>query len=136
MTMLARRRAWRSLAIVPCGAGISTLAIASAFAHLAWEHQRRPSRVVDATCVTLSELDARLADASTRDFADQLTFVALGPLAECPIGLAIARAADAALLCVVLGETIIADAERLIAEIGVEHFVGSTLVRPKTSGAT
>lgn len=130
-----RRRSWRCLAIVPCGRRISTLSIASAFAHLAWHHQRRPSRVVDGTNVKLADLESRLADASMHDFDDELTFLALGQVTENPNGLALARAADAALLCITLGESLVADAEHLIDEIGPERFVGTTLVHPMSTEA-
>jgi hypothetical protein len=57
--------------------------------------------------------------------------IALGPVLERPASLALAQAADAAILCLVLGDGSIAEATRTIEEIGRERFLGSVILRAR-----
>ncbi len=56
--------------------------------------------------------------------------MALEPVVSSPLGIAIASAADAALLCVTLGETPLASAKRTIELVGRERFIGCVVRCP------
>ncbi len=56
--------------------------------------------------------------------------VALEPVVSNPLGIAITLAADAALLCVTLGETPLASAKRTVELVGRERFIGCVVRRP------
>lgn len=61
--------------------------------------------------------------------AEQATIVAIDAVAENPLILPVAFAADAVLLCVELGRTRIADARHTVELIGRERIIGAVLLR-------
>ena len=123
--LATQRRPWRSLAVIPAGPGAFTLGVARALADVGSRHLGLPVRVTDATGVTLSRLEASLSELRARR-----GIVALGPVLERPASLALARAADAVVLCLVLGESAISGAQQTIDEVGRERFLGSVLLKP------
>lgn len=123
--LATQRRPWRSLAVIPAGPGAFTPRVAGALAEVGSRHLGVPVRVTDATGLTLSRLEAFLVDLRARR-----GIIALGPVLESPASLALARAADAVVLCLVLGESAISAAEQTIEEVGRERFLGSVLLRP------
>ena len=56
--------------------------------------------------------------------------VALDPVATNPLGIAVASAVDAVLLCISLGETTIGAAKQTVELIGRERFIGCVVIRP------
>lgn len=60
--------------------------------------------------------------------AGDLVFVALRSMGENPATIPVARAADALLLCVVLGKSKAKAAQKTIDAIGRARFIGSILV--------
>lgn len=56
--------------------------------------------------------------------------VALEPVVSNPLGIAVTLAADAALLCITLGETSLASAKRTVELVGRERFIGCVVRRP------
>src|SRR5260370_7451413 len=67
-------------------------------------------------------------DRTDRPAATAQVIVALEPVVSNPLGIAVAMAADAALLCVTLGEAPLASAKRTIEMIGRERFIGVVVV--------
>lgn len=128
---LQQKRKWNSLAVVPVGTQVSTTLVAASLAELAWQHRKRSTSVVDATEVTLPELEARLADMKAAVWTGDLAIVALSPFAGSPGSIALAHAADAVLLCLALGDSGIADAEAVVDELGDEKVIGAVLVNAK-----
>jgi hypothetical protein len=126
--LATRRKAWTTLAIVPVSADLSALPTARALASVGWYHLDRPVDVLDATETDLSALQEVLDDLGRRRSARRITVVAVGPAGSSPVSAGIARAVDAALLALHLGDRV-ADAERALEDIGAEHFLGSVLVR-------
>ncbi|MGH7298060.1 MAG: hypothetical protein ACRELB_24180 [Polyangiaceae bacterium] len=125
-----QRRPWRSLALVAADKGVSTLDTANSLAQISWAYTGQPATVFD-----LRDLSLRLLEHQTRDMGEQLqqgerVFVALRSPAENPTASPIAMAADAAVLCVVLGQTDIKSAQQAVAAIGRDRFVGTILVSP------
>jgi hypothetical protein len=123
--LATQRRPWRSLAVIPVGPGAFTPRVASALAEVGSRHLGLPVRVTDATGLTLSRLEAFLVELRARR-----GIVALGPVLESPASLALARAADAVVLCLVLGESSVSSAQQTIEEVGRDRFLGSVLLRP------
>jgi hypothetical protein len=123
--LATQRRPWRSLAVIPVGPGAFTPRVASALAEVGSRHLGLPVRVTDATGLTLSRLEAFLGELRARH-----GIIALGPVLESPASLALARAADAVVLCLVLGESAISTAHQTVEEVGRERFLGSVLLRP------
>lgn len=121
----AQRRPWRSLAVIPVGSHALALDVARALAGVGSCHLGLSLRVIDATGITLSRLEGFLSELRARQ-----GIFALGPVLESPAGLALARAADAALLCLTLGESAISGAQQTIEEVGKTRFLGSVLLRP------
>ncbi|MEO7092063.1 MAG: hypothetical protein ABI175_02355, partial [Polyangiales bacterium] len=123
-----QRRPWRSLAIIPAGKEVQTLRVAEALAILAWHHLGKTIKVFDATRLGLSELESRLSDMASRVGRGESVIVAFGSVVDSPASLSLARATEAALLCVVLGASHIKAAETSIAEIGEARFLGSVIL--------
>ena len=123
--LAVQRRPWRSLAVIPVGPGAFTPRVAGALAEVGSRHLGLPVRVTDATGLTLSRLETFLGE-----FRARRGIIALGPVLESPASLALARAADAVVLCLVLGESSISAAEQTVEEVGRPRFLGSVLLRP------
>ncbi len=126
--LAVERREWRSLAVVSAGGPVDTLAMAQLFARLSWRYSGRPTTLCD-----LRDLSTRLIDYQVREMKEMVQrgtrlVIALRTLRENPTSEAIARQADATLLCVVLGETDVDGAQQTVAAIGRERIVGSVLV--------
>lgn len=121
-----QRTSWMSIALVPIGPGIETPRLAAALAEIGRLHLGAKILVHDATKVSIATLQAALSELI--DCEDR-AIVALSPLTESPAGVELARAADAVVLCVALGESGIAEAKRILTDVGVEHVLGAVIVR-------
>lgn len=125
-----QKKPWRSLAVMSADGGIDTLAVADSLAKVAWQYTGQPSCVFD-----MRELSLRLLEHQIRDMAAQLqggerVFVALRSMNENPTAVPLAMAADAVVLCIELGKTAIKGAQRTLAAVGRERFIGALLVPP------
>ena len=125
-----QQRSWRSLAVIAASEGIETLTVADTLAKIAWAYTGQPTCVFD-----MRDLNLRLLEHQIRDMAAQLqggerVFVALRSINENPTAVPLAMAADAVVLCVELGRTDIKGAQRTLAAIGREKFLGTLLVPP------
>ncbi len=132
--LATRRKPWTTLAVVPASAEFSALPTARALASVGWFHLDRPVDVIDATETDLSALQEVLDDLARRRGARRVTIVAVGPAGSNPVSASIARAVDAALLALHLGERVV-DAEKTLEDVGVERFLGSVLVHPPRASA-
>jgi hypothetical protein len=126
--LATQRRPWRSLAVIPAGVGVNTPRIARALAGVGSSHLGRSIRIADATTITLAGLEACLSACIEPREKTRRVVIALGPVLENPASLALAQAADAAILCLVLGKSSISEAERTIEEVGRARFVGSIIL--------
>jgi hypothetical protein len=127
--LATQRREWRSLAVIAASKTVDTLPIAEMLAQIAWCYRGQPSCVFD-----LRDLSLRLAEYQVREAQAQVeagtrVLVALRSVAENPTALLIARAMDAAVLCIHLGKTELKAAEEAIDEIGRDRVLGTILVR-------
>jgi hypothetical protein len=129
-----QKRSWRSLAVMSASKGVGTLTAANALAKIAWWYTGVPSCVFD-----MRDLSLRLLEHQLRDMAGQLQggeriFIALRSTSENPTAVPIAQAADAAVLCVELGQTDMKAAQRTLQAVGRQRFVGTLLV-PREDGS-
>jgi len=120
---------WRSLAVVPAGAMPPdfTLDIAVALARTGSMHLGVPIRVADATHVPLVHLVQFIGELEAATKAGDMILLALGTLDENPTTVSLAQACDQALLCVPLGMARIADAKKVVAQLGARRFLGSAV---------
>jgi len=125
-------RPWRSLAIVPAGAGVPadfSLRIAVALARTGMVHLGGPVQVADATKVPLAYLAPFLEQVRRCTEDGDRILVAVAPTNENPITVSVAQAVDAALLCILMEQTETAHAKKTVALIGASRFVGSAVLR-------
>ncbi|MFO0590944.1 MAG: hypothetical protein U0441_25600 [Polyangiaceae bacterium] len=125
------RSPWRSLGLVPIGAGVRTLLIAAALAEVGKHHPGGTLIAHDATEVSLPTLTAELAALVARARSADRSVVALPPLLESPAGIALARAVDALILCISLGDSAIAEAEQVLAEVGRDRVLGCVIIHER-----
>jgi hypothetical protein len=133
------RRPWNSLALIPADAGRSCMEIAKALAEVGGMLRRRPAMLLSGENLDLAgtaQLVHNMQSQSTpwtdtpgRETQEgPLVIVALESVITNPTGIAIALAADAALLCVELGETDLASARHTVEMVGRDRFVGCVLL--------
>ncbi len=123
-----QQRAWRSLALVSAGEGVSTLEAANVLAKIAWAYSGEPTCVFDMRDLTLRLLEHQLRDMATQLEGGERIFIPLRSTTENPTAVPLARAADAIVLCVTLGETTAKAAARTVEAIGRERFIGTILL--------
>lgn len=125
-------RPWRSLAIVPAGAGVPpdfSLRIAVTLARTGMVHLAGPVQVADATKVPLASLAPFLEQVRRCTEDGDRILVAVAPTNENPITVSVAQAVDAALLCILMEQTETAHAKKTVTLIGASRFVGSAVLR-------
>lgn len=127
--LATQRREWRSLAVIPVGGRIATPPVARSLVSVGSSHLGALIRLNDATAITIAGLGACLRGLTDPRESAARVIVALGSVLENPASLAVAQAADVAILCLVLGESSISEAERTIEEVGRARFVGSLILR-------
>ena len=119
---------WSSLVLVPADEHMSVLPMARALMEAARMYEERPVCIIEAENAAPS--DVRTITANLRDYASrgQRIIVAVrSPLVSHP-ATPIARACDAAILLVPLGQTKVAAAKQVIATVGHTAFLGAFTV--------
>ncbi len=119
---------WNSLVLVPADERMSVLPMARALMEAARLYEERPVSIIEAEDAAPS--DVRAITANVRDYAlqGQRIIVAVRcPLVSHP-ATPIARACDAAILLVPLGQTKLASARQVIATVGHTAFLGAFTV--------
>jgi hypothetical protein len=131
MSIWRKGRPWRSLALVPAGPGVpgkKLMQIAVTLANAGSLYVKRPIHVADATGMVMHQQIESFCDELARYVSDtEHMVVALPALSDNGASLALAKAADCALLCIVRGEMLSADARKTVSQVGARHFLGSAL---------
>jgi hypothetical protein len=125
-------RPWLSLAVVPAATGGPpdfTMRVAVTLARTGMVHLGRPVHVADASKVPLAYLTTFMEEVHRCVREGEVILVALGPIFDSPVTISIAQATDAALLCVLLEHMATAQANRTVAQVGRNRFVGSVIFR-------
>ena len=89
----------------------------------------------DATEVSLATLTSELSALVERARRTDRSVVALPPLLASPAGIALARAVDALILCISLGESAVAEAEQVLAEVGRDRVLGCVIIRERKASS-
>jgi hypothetical protein len=153
-----RRREWKSLVVVPASPGSSAMHVAQALSEVGSAIRMSPVRVVNAEGMDLDriamlvlevrgEVNAEVkgsvwtsgsagvspggwdVPAGRAALAAGATIIAIEAVAENPLILPLALAADAVLLCVELGRTRLDDARHTMELIGRDRIIGGVLLR-------
>ncbi|MBM4363423.1 MAG: hypothetical protein FJ104_12135 [Deltaproteobacteria bacterium] len=130
-------RTWASLAVVPAGPGASSsvpLEVAVNLAHVGPVHPGAPVQVADATELPLDHLVGFTEELARLKVAGERAIIAVPPLSESPVALALVQATEAALLCVVAEQMHTRDARETVARVGAGRFLGSELLQPPGKG--
>lgn len=103
-------------------------------AKLAWWYRGQPSSVADFRDLSLRLVEYQLADvASQLERAPITIVVALRSIFENPTVVPVARAVDAAVLCVQIGVTKISDSRKTVEAIGRDRFLGTIIIPTSSS---
>jgi hypothetical protein len=121
----ARRHPWSSLVVVPAHPGVSARFIAQALVGVGSLHGDRPVKLVDAEGTRLPAAASVLDSLSAVVGRGELAVVAVDDPVREAASIPIARAAEAALLVVPLGEGRFADARRAMDLVGRDRFIGA-----------
>ncbi|MBV9948718.1 MAG: hypothetical protein JOZ69_17860 [Myxococcales bacterium] len=126
--LATQNRAWRSLAVISAGSRVHTIDTANLLAKMAWRYSGQATSVFDLRDVRLRLVEHQLREITAQVAAGDRVFIALRSVIENPAAAAVARAADAAVLCVEIGTTEVDTAKKTIEAIGRERFLGCILV--------
>jgi hypothetical protein len=124
----ALRYSWTSLVVVPASRGISSLAVAQALTDAVGYYRPTPGELIDATGVTATSVGRVLERVTLSDRG--LLIISLESFLDNPASIPIALAAQAALLCVTLGQTDTASATETL-ELIRDKTIGSVVLRPR-----
>jgi hypothetical protein len=130
LAMRGQKKRWRSVALLPAGPGASPescLQIAVTLAHTGMVHMGSPVHAADGTRVTLAQLERFSKGLTSHMQNDELMIMALASLSDNVTSYSLAKKADCVLLCVMLGETMAADARKTVSQLGSTHFIGSAV---------
>jgi hypothetical protein len=122
---------WKTLALVPGDDQTSTFDVANLIARLALDHGESVN-VADMRALRLKHVEAFFEGIRCETKRGARTILATRSTSTNLATVAIARAADCAILCVSLGSTSLGGIRGTIEQIGQRHFLGSLLVRGST----
>jgi len=129
------RHAWRTLAIIPVDAGVSTYEVARLIATLGMQHGDTVT-VADVRAIRMHRVGAFLeAVRELVDRGDRVIF-AMRSMTENLAGIPLASAAEGVILCVRFGSTPLKAIEATVEQVGKEHILGSILVREAPAAAS
>lgn len=133
-----QKKAWRVLAVVAATPEGASLEVATALVDLARDEAGENATVLDLRDVKLRFVESEKAHIEQLRTKSGLLVVALSSPDRSPAGLALARAADAAVIVVRLGETPMKTVTRAADEIGRDKVLGAVVVaaaKPKPAVA-
>lgn len=126
---------WRSLVVIPAGEGAPldlALNVAVSLSRTGMTHLGAPIQVADGVQVGLNQLAGFLGDVQSCNAQGYRVIIGLPPLLTNPTAASIAKAADAAVLCVLLGLMPAAHGRQTIKLVGASRFIGSIIIHPET----
>jgi len=126
-----QRWPWASLVVVPADEGGSAAWIARSLAAVGGQLQGGAVTSLVAEALdfnSAAQAAASLSAGGPRGGSRSQVIVAIEPIVARPLAIAVARAADALLLCIEMGRTRMASARRTIELVGRERFIGSVII--------
>jgi hypothetical protein len=118
-------RPWSSLVVVPASAGLSALAVARTLAEVGKLHRGRSISLIDAETVELADATRLIDTIHAKTALGDQVIVSVSALFDNQAAIPIARAADAALLCIALGVSDFSSAKKTLGLVGPDRFVGT-----------
>lgn len=125
------KKEWSSLVVVPAHPGGAATSVARALAQVATLHKDSAVKLISGEGADLHNASRLIIDMTTHVASGGLVIVVLESVVSNPAGIPVALAADAALLCVQLGETDFESAQRTVKLIGENRFVGAVTLEMK-----
>ena len=119
------KRDWSSLAVLPAHAGGTAAQVAKSLAQIAAIHKDSPIKLISAEGADLQGASRLIIDMTTHVASGGLAIVLLDSVIANPADIPVAMAADAALLCVHLGDSDFESAQRTLELVGASRFVGA-----------
>lgn len=129
-----QRQAWRTLAVVPADARISSYEVASLIAALGHHHGESVG-LADLRDIQLNRVEAFLDAARELVDRGQRVVIVTRSITENLATIPLARAAEGVILCVSIGSTFLGAIKDAIEQIGKERFLGSMIVHEAPRGA-
>ena len=126
-----QKTSWKVLAVVSTTPEGSSLDVANALADVAWQFRGESTIVLDLRDLRLRLVDYQKARIAEHRETHENIVLALASIDGNPASIALARAADAVVLVVRLGETSAKSVERAVAEIGREKIAGAIVAKRK-----
>ena len=126
------KKDWNSLVVLPAHPGGAATSVARALAQVASLHKDSAIKLISGEGADLQNASRLIIDMTSHVAAGGLVIVVLESVVSNPAGIPIALAADAALLCIQLGETDFESAERTVELIGESRFVGAVTLDLKS----
>ncbi|MEY4508219.1 MAG: hypothetical protein RLZZ450_341 [Pseudomonadota bacterium] len=131
-SIASTERTWRTLALVPGGPGVAAetyLQIAAALAETGTRYLRTPVHVANAMDLEPTQVTQFWEELNQYMGSSTKMIVAVSALSANASSLPLAKGADGALLCLLLGEISNPDARETLAQVGAPHFLGSAVFR-------
>jgi hypothetical protein len=125
------KKEWSSLVVIPAHPGLSAVPLTKALTEVATLHRGSAVKFLSAEGVDVSGTSRLIVEMTSHVSSGGLVLVALESVLAQPAGMPVALAADAALLCVELGETDAALAKQTVEALGETRFIGAVTVRPR-----
>ena len=119
------KKDWNSLVVLPAHPGGAATSVARALAQVASLHKDSAIKLISGEGADLQNASRLIIDMTTHVASGGLVIVVLESVVSNPAGIPVALAADAALLCLQLGETDFESAERTVELLGHDRFVGA-----------
>ena len=119
------KKDWNSLVVLPAHPGGAATSVARALAQVASLHKDSAIKLISGEGADLQNASRLIIDMTTHVAQGGLAIIVLDSVISNPAGIPVALAADAALLCVQLGEADLDSGRRSIELLGESRFVGA-----------
>jgi hypothetical protein len=119
------RQPWSSLVVIPADSKLSGMVVARALAEVGGLHRGSPIQLISAENLDIAAASRLIIEMTSRVAGGNQVIVAIDSVLSNSTGIPVALAADAALLCVGLGETEFRSARRTLDLVGKNRFLGS-----------
>jgi len=122
------RSPWQTLVVVPAQAGTDASFIAEALANVAWLVRGKEAKVFQVQGLDVAGASKVIVDMDAHVAGGGLAVAVIEAVVAKQAGIPVALAADAVLLCVHLGVTELASAQKTLELIGPQKFIGAVTV--------
>lgn len=124
---------WRTLGLIPAG-DATVLEAATILCAIGSHVERGSISAIDLRALQIADLHHVMHRIAKQRERGERVIVVLGSTHQNATAANVARSLDAVILCVTLGQSEQAAAERVLDEVGRGHFLGSVVLAPRSSG--